>query len=71
MTAIALTVNGEAVEGDVEPRTHLADFLREHRNLTGTNLGCEQGVCGACTVLADKGGLHEHDRKRAKTGTGY
>jgi aerobic carbon-monoxide dehydrogenase small subunit len=48
---IALTVNGAAVEGLVEPRLHLADFLREQQRLTGTHLGCEQGVCGACTVL--------------------
>ncbi len=50
---IALTVNGRAVSSDVEPRTHLADFLREDLLLTGTHLGCEQGVCGACTVMID------------------
>ena len=50
---ISLTINGEAVEALVEPRTHLADFLRESRGLTGTNLGCEHGVCGACTVILD------------------
>jgi carbon-monoxide dehydrogenase small subunit len=50
MTTITLVVNGKSVRADVEPRTHLADFLREGLNLTGTNLGCEQGVCGACTV---------------------
>jgi carbon-monoxide dehydrogenase small subunit len=44
-------VNGRAVSADVEPRTHLADFLRDHLRLTGTHLGCEHGVCGACTVL--------------------
>jgi aerobic carbon-monoxide dehydrogenase small subunit len=48
---IALTVNGRALQALVEPRTHLADFLREHCRLTGTHLGCEHGVCGACTVL--------------------
>jgi carbon-monoxide dehydrogenase small subunit len=53
MTGIELTINGHSVKADVEPRTHLADFLREGRNLTGTNLGCEQGVCGACTLLVD------------------
>ncbi len=53
MTSIELTVNGRRVAADVEPRTHLADFLRERRNLTGTNLGCEQGVCGACTLMVD------------------
>ena len=53
MMPIALRVNGRAVEALVEPRTHLADFLREHCRLTGTHLGCEHGVCGACTVLID------------------
>jgi aerobic carbon-monoxide dehydrogenase small subunit len=50
---IALSVNGRKVQALVEPRTHLADFLREHCRLTGTHLGCEHGVCGACTVLID------------------
>ncbi|MFN7751573.1 MAG: (2Fe-2S)-binding protein [Pseudomonadota bacterium] len=50
---IRLRVNGETVEGQVEPRLTLADFLREHLRLTGTHLGCEHGVCGACTVLVD------------------
>jgi carbon-monoxide dehydrogenase small subunit len=53
MTRIALTVNGEAVTAEVEPRTHLADFLREELLLTGTHIGCEHGICGACTVLID------------------
>ncbi len=53
MNSIALTVNGRAVQAAVEPRTHLGDFLREHCRLTGTHLGCEHGVCGACTVLID------------------
>jgi carbon-monoxide dehydrogenase small subunit len=44
-------VNGRALQALVEPRTHLGDFLREHCRLTGTHLGCEHGVCGACTVL--------------------
>lgn len=47
---LSLKVNGEAIEADVLPRTHLADFLREHLALTGTHIGCEQGLCGACTV---------------------
>jgi aerobic carbon-monoxide dehydrogenase small subunit len=51
--AITLTVNGETVEALVEPRQSLADFLREQLNLTGTHLGCEHGVCGACTLLID------------------
>lgn len=50
MTRIELTVNGKPVEGEPSPRTHLADFLREDLNLTGTHLGCEHGICGACTV---------------------
>jgi aerobic carbon-monoxide dehydrogenase small subunit len=53
VTPIALTVNGRKIEALVEPRTHLGDFLREHCRLTGTHLGCEHGVCGACTVLID------------------
>ena len=53
MTPIALTVNGRKIEALVEPRTHLGDFLREHCRLTGTHLGCEHGVCGACTVIAN------------------
>jgi carbon-monoxide dehydrogenase small subunit len=48
--AISLTVNGERVEAHVLPRLNLADFLREHLKLTGTHVGCEHGVCGACTV---------------------
>ncbi|MDH5520244.1 MAG: (2Fe-2S)-binding protein [Acidimicrobiia bacterium] len=50
---IALTVNGRAVRSDVEPRLSLADYLRKHLTLVGTHLGCEQGACGACTVLVD------------------
>ena len=53
MTPVSLTVNGRPVQGLVDPRTQLADFLREHLHLTGTHLACEQGVCGACTVLMD------------------
>jgi carbon-monoxide dehydrogenase small subunit len=48
--AISLEVNGERVEAQVAPRLNLADFLREHLALTGTHVGCEHGVCGACTV---------------------
>jgi len=51
--AISLVINGRPVDADVEPRMHLADFLREHQNLTATHIGCEHGVCGACTVLID------------------
>ncbi|HVU73613.1 MAG TPA: (2Fe-2S)-binding protein [Mycobacteriales bacterium] len=53
MTEINLTVNGTARTADVEPRLTLADFVREELGLTGTHLGCEHGVCGACTVLLD------------------
>jgi aerobic carbon-monoxide dehydrogenase small subunit len=52
-TRVELTVNGEAHAASVEPRVTLADFLREQCGLTGTHLGCEHGVCGACTVLVD------------------
>jgi carbon-monoxide dehydrogenase small subunit len=48
-----MVVNGEARDATVEPRRTLADFLREECHLTGTHLGCEHGVCGACTVLVD------------------
>ena len=50
---VTVTVNGTARTGVVEPRLTLADFLREKCQLTGTHLGCEHGVCGACTVLVD------------------
>lgn len=50
---LTLTVNGRRVEADVEHRTSLADLLRDRLGLTGTHLGCEQGVCGACTVQVD------------------
>jgi aerobic-type carbon monoxide dehydrogenase small subunit (CoxS/CutS family) len=50
---VRLTVNGHAVEQVVEARRSLADFLREDLGLTGTHVGCEHGVCGACTVLVD------------------
>jgi aerobic carbon-monoxide dehydrogenase small subunit len=53
MKPIRLTVNGRPVVEIVEARTHLADFLRDKLNLTGTHLRCEQGVCGACTLLID------------------
>jgi aerobic-type carbon monoxide dehydrogenase small subunit (CoxS/CutS family) len=53
VTAIELTVNGRAVRETVEPRLLLTDFLRHRLGLTGTHVGCEHGVCGACTVLVD------------------
>ena len=53
MSRLDITVNGKPISVEVEPRTHLADFLRERLMLTGTNLGCEHGVCGACTLMID------------------
>ena len=50
---ISLTVNGTSLARDVEPRTHLIDFLRDTLGLTGSHAGCEHGVCGACTVRVD------------------
>lgn len=50
---ISLTVNGESYSGEVEPRLLLSDYLRHELGLTGTHVGCEHGVCGACTVLLD------------------
>ena len=50
---VALTVNGESVDAEVEPRQNLVDFLREELQLTGSHVGCEHGVCGACTVRVD------------------
>jgi carbon-monoxide dehydrogenase small subunit len=51
--SIQVTVNGVQYEAEVEPRILLADFLRHHLRLTGTHIGCEHGVCGACTVLVN------------------
>jgi len=50
---ISVTVNGKAYQRTVDSRLHLADFLRQDLGLTGTHIGCEHGVCGACTVLVD------------------
>jgi aerobic-type carbon monoxide dehydrogenase small subunit (CoxS/CutS family) len=50
---ITVEINGRAYAGDVEPRTLLSDFIRHGAGLTGTKVGCEQGVCGACTVQLD------------------
>ncbi|MEA2944505.1 MAG: aerobic carbon-monoxide dehydrogenase small subunit [Bradyrhizobium sp.] len=50
---VVCTVNGESVAADVAPRMLLSDFLRHELRLTGTNVGCEMGVCGACTVVVD------------------
>jgi carbon-monoxide dehydrogenase small subunit len=50
---IAIRVNGVLQQRSVEPRTTLVDFLREHLGLTGTHVGCEHGICGACSVLLD------------------
>ena len=51
MSDLTININGEHVTANVEPRLSLADFIRDHQRLTGTHLGCEHGVCGACTVL--------------------
>jgi len=53
MPTISLTVNGESVSGDVEARTLLVQFLREHLHLTGTHIGCDTSQCGACVVHVD------------------
>jgi len=50
---LELTVNGERIRAEAPMRRNLADFLREHLGLTGTHIGCEQGVCGACTIRLD------------------
>jgi aerobic-type carbon monoxide dehydrogenase small subunit (CoxS/CutS family) len=50
---VAIDINGETYSGDVEPRTLLSDFIRHVARLTGTHVGCEHGVCGACTVQID------------------
>ncbi len=51
--SISLSVNGQPYSGEVEPRMLLSDYLRHELGLTGTHVGCEHGVCGACTVLLD------------------
>jgi aerobic-type carbon monoxide dehydrogenase small subunit (CoxS/CutS family) len=51
--AISLNVNGQDYTREVEPRVLLSDFIRDHLDLTGTHVGCEHGVCGACTILLD------------------
>ncbi len=53
MTTVSMTVNGESVSADVEPRTLLVDFLRETLRLTGTHVGCDTSQCGACTIHVD------------------
>jgi carbon-monoxide dehydrogenase small subunit len=50
---VTINVNGETYSREIEPRTLLADFIRQDLGLTGTHVGCEHGVCGACTVLMD------------------
>ncbi len=71
---ITVTVNGTAYEATVEPRLLLADFLRHTLGLTGTHVGCEHGVCGACTVLVDGDSVRsclmlavQADRRRVET----
>jgi carbon-monoxide dehydrogenase small subunit len=50
MTSVSLTVNGKAVSAEIDPRTLLVEFLRQHLNLTGTHVGCDTSQCGACVV---------------------
>lgn len=50
---VSFTLNGRLVSGRCTPRTHLADFLRHHVHATGTHIGCEHGICGACTILVE------------------
>ena len=50
---LTCSINGESVEADVAPRLLLSDFIRHELRLTGTNVGCEMGVCGACTIIVD------------------
>lgn len=52
-TSVELKINGKIYQGDVEPRTLLSDFIRHQAGLKGTHVGCEHGVCGACTVMID------------------
>lgn len=53
MKTVSMRINGEAVSRSVDDRLSLADFVRDHCLLTGTHVGCEQGVCGACTLMLD------------------
>ena len=53
MTNVSLSVNGKAVTADIDPRTLLVDFLRQHQKLTGTHVGCDTSQCGACVVHLD------------------
>ena len=53
MTQVTMTVNGKSVSADIEPRTLLVQFLREHLRLTGTHVGCDTSQCGACVVHVD------------------
>ncbi|MGC1578489.1 MAG: (2Fe-2S)-binding protein [Beijerinckiaceae bacterium] len=53
MASVSMTINGKAVRANVEPRTLLVEFLREHQRLTGTHVGCDTSQCGACTIHMD------------------
>src|SRR5215831_4959249 len=57
MPTVSMTVNGKAVTADLDPRTLLVQFLREHLRLTGTHVGCDTSQCGACVVLVDGRGI--------------
>ena len=68
---ISITVNGGRVEHAVESRMHLADFLRKELGLTGTHIGCEHGMCGACTVLVDGASARTIDEDGAIDGNDF
>ncbi|MBV1695023.1 MAG: (2Fe-2S)-binding protein [Hyphomicrobiales bacterium] len=57
MTTVTMTVNGRKVSADVEPRTLLSQFLRDHLRLTGTHVGCDTSQCGACVVIVNGAGI--------------
>ncbi|MBV9432955.1 MAG: (2Fe-2S)-binding protein [Hyphomicrobiales bacterium] len=57
MASVSMTINGKAVRANVEPRTLLVEFLREHQRLTGTHVGCDTSQCGACTIHMDGKGV--------------
>ncbi|MBV9568600.1 MAG: (2Fe-2S)-binding protein [Hyphomicrobiales bacterium] len=57
MASVSMTINGKAVRANVDPRTLLVEFLREHQRLTGTHVGCDTSQCGACTIHMDGKGV--------------
>ena len=69
--SVQFEVNGKNVEVEVEPRLTLADCLRHHLRLTGTHVGCEHGVCGACTVIVDGAAVQKSFRKHHALQCGF